>query len=195
MSVSTGGTFGPGVYRVFSYNGALTNNGLSVGSIPSTNYFVQTAIANQVNLVNTEGLTLNYWDGAAGPKFDGVVNGGDGVWQNATGNDNWADATGIVNAPFSDGSFAIFAGAAGMVTVDNGPGQVTASGMQFTADGYLIQGGAIALDGGATSTIRVGDGTSGWCRHHGDHRLAAQRQHATRQDRSRHAGAHRHQQL
>ena len=47
-----------------------------------------------------------------------------------------------------------------MVTVDNGPGQVTASGMQFTADGYLIQGGAIALDGGATSTIRVGDGTN-----------------------------------
>ncbi|TXR49558.1 autotransporter outer membrane beta-barrel domain-containing protein [Phyllobacterium endophyticum] len=160
VSVSTGGTFGPGVYRVFSYNGALTNNGLSVGSIPSTNYFVQTAIANQVNLVNAQGLSLNYWDGAAGPKFDGVVNGGDGVWQNASGNDNWADATGIINASFSDGSFAIFAGAAGMVTVDNGPGQVTASGMQFTADGYLIQGGSIALDGGATSTIRVGDGTS-----------------------------------
>ncbi|MBB3148398.1 fibronectin-binding autotransporter adhesin [Phyllobacterium trifolii] len=160
VSVSTGGTFGPGVYRVFSYNGALTNNGLSVGSIPSTNYFVQTAIANQVNLVNAEGLTLNYWDGAAGPKFDGAVKGGDGVWQNASGNDNWADATGIINAPFSDGSFAIFAGAAGMVTVDNGPGQVTSSGMQFAADGYVIQGGSIALDGGGTSTIRVGDGTN-----------------------------------
>ena len=89
VSVSTGGSFGPGIYRVFSYNGALTNNGLSVGSIPSTNYFVQTAIANQVNLVNAAGLTLNYWDGAAGPKFDGAVNGGDGVWQNASGNDNW----------------------------------------------------------------------------------------------------------
>ncbi|MBB3237327.1 autotransporter-associated beta strand repeat-containing protein [Phyllobacterium endophyticum] len=160
VSVSTGGTFGPGIYRVFSYNGALTNNGLSVGSIPSTNYFVQTAIANQVNLVNAQGLTLNYWDGAAGPKFDGVVNGGDGIWQSASGNDSWADATGIINAPFSDGSFAIFAGAPGKVTVENGPGQVTASGMQFTTDGYLIQGGSIALDGGATSTIRVGDGTS-----------------------------------
>ena len=66
----------------------------------------------------------------------------------------------MVNAAFSDGSFAIFAGAAGTVTVDNGPGQVTASGMQFATDGYLIQGGAIALDGGATSTIRVGDGTA-----------------------------------
>jgi fibronectin-binding autotransporter adhesin len=159
VSVSSGGTFGPGVYRVFSYNGALTNNGLSVGSIPSTNYFIQTAIANQVNLVNAQGLSLNYWDGA-GPKFDGLVNGGDGVWQNAAGNDNWADAAGIINAPFSDGSFAIFAGTAGTVTVDNALGQVTASGLQFMTDGYLIQGGSIALDGGATSTIRVGDGTA-----------------------------------
>ncbi|MDR6635759.1 fibronectin-binding autotransporter adhesin [Phyllobacterium sp. 1468] len=160
VSVSSGGTFGPGVYRVFSYNGALTNNGLSVGSIPSTNYFIQTAIANQVNLVNAQGLTMNYWDGAAGPKFDGLVNGGDGVWQNAAGNDNWADAAGIINAPFSDGSFAIFAGTAGRVTVDNALGQVTASGLQFMTDGYLIRGGSIALDGGATSTIRVGDGTA-----------------------------------
>ncbi|MER9330971.1 autotransporter outer membrane beta-barrel domain-containing protein [Mesorhizobium sp. M0488] len=160
VSVSPGGTFGPGVYRVFSYNGTLTDNGLSIGTIPSTDYFVQTAIANQVNLVNTEGLTLNYWDGAAGPKFNGVIEGGDGVWQNSTGNDNWADSTGAVNAPFTDGSFAIFAGAAGTVTVDNGLGQVAASGMQFLTGGYLIQGGPVALAGGPTSTIRVGDGTA-----------------------------------
>ncbi|MER8644425.1 autotransporter-associated beta strand repeat-containing protein [Mesorhizobium sp. M1252] len=160
VSVSPGGTFGPGVYRVFNYNGTLTNNGLSVGSIPSTDYFVQTAIANQVNLVNTEGLTLNYWDGAAGPKFNGVIDGGDGVWQNSTGNDNWADSTGAVNAPFTDSAFAIFAGAAGTVTVDNGLGQVAASGMQFLTDGYVIQGGPVALAGGPTSTIRVGDGTA-----------------------------------
>ncbi|ESZ15743.1 phosphomannomutase [Mesorhizobium sp. L2C085B000] len=160
VSVSPGGTFGPGVYRVFNYNGTLTNNGLSVGTIPSTDYFVQTAIANQVNLVNTEGLTLNYWDGAAGPKFNGVIDGGDGVWQNSTGNDNWADSTGAVNAPFTDSAFAIFAGAAGTVTVDNGLGQVAASGMQFLTDGYVIQGGPVALAGGPTSNIRVGDGTA-----------------------------------
>ena len=33
---------------------------------------MQTSIANQVNLVNTTGLTLNFWDGDAGPKNDGV---------------------------------------------------------------------------------------------------------------------------
>src|SRR3546814_12575545 len=80
---------------------------MPVGSTP----FVQTAIANQVNLVNTAGLTLNFWDGAGGPKFDGAVNGGDGVWQNSTGNDNWADIDGIVNATYADGAFAIFSAA------------------------------------------------------------------------------------
>lgn len=158
VSVSPGGSFGPGIYRVFSYSGSLTNNGLSVGTIPSAGYFVQTAIAGQVNLVNTAGLTLNYWDGG-GARFDGSVGGGDGIWQTSTGNDNWADSTGMVNAPFSDGSFAIFAGVRGTVTVDNSLGQVEASGMQFMTDGYVIQGGTLGLVG-PVSTIRVGDGTS-----------------------------------
>ncbi|WP_420889867.1 autotransporter outer membrane beta-barrel domain-containing protein [Ensifer aridi] len=158
VSVAPGGAFGPGVYRVFSYGGSLTNNGLAVGTIPSAGYFVQTAIAGQVNLVNTAGLTLNYWDGG-GARFDGSVGGGDGIWQASTGNDNWADSTGMVNAPFSDGSFAIFAGARGAVTVDNSLGQVEASGMQFMTDGYTIRGDALSLIG-PVSTIRVGDGTS-----------------------------------
>ncbi|MBZ9875022.1 autotransporter outer membrane beta-barrel domain-containing protein, partial [Mesorhizobium sp. BR1-1-9] len=102
---------------------------------------------------------LNYWDGDAGPKFDGTVNGGNGTWQGSSGNDNWTEATGVVNAAYSDGAFAIFAGQGGTVTVDNGLGQVTAAGMQFSTDGYVIQGGDIGLLG-PLSTIRVGDGTS-----------------------------------
>ncbi|CDX29442.1 Outer membrane autotransporter barrel domain (modular protein) [Mesorhizobium sp. ORS 3359] len=159
VSVSPGGSFGPGIYRVFNYAGTLTNNGLAIGSIPSSNYFVQTSIDHQVNLVNTQGLNLNYWDGDAGPKFDGTVNGGSGTWQSSSGNDNWTEDTGSINAAYSDGAFAIFAGQAGTVTVDNGLGQVSAAGMQFSTDGYVIQGGDIALVGPA-STIRVGDSTS-----------------------------------
>ncbi|WP_404924865.1 autotransporter-associated beta strand repeat-containing protein [Mesorhizobium sp. ORM16] len=159
VSASAGGTFGPGVYRVFSYDGSLTNNGLVVGTIPSTGYSIQTSIDHQVNLVNTQGLTFNYWDGNAGPKNNGVINGGDGVWQTSAGNDNWANETGTVNAPFADASFAIFAGQAGTVTVDDGLGQVTASGMQFMTGGYSVQGGGIALTG-ASSSIVVGDGTA-----------------------------------
>ncbi|MBZ9823215.1 autotransporter-associated beta strand repeat-containing protein [Mesorhizobium sp. CA4] len=159
VTVSPGGTFGPGIYRVFDYAGTLTNNGLSVGSIPSSNYFVQTSVDHQVNLVNANGLNLNYWDGDAGPKFDGTINGGNGTWQSSSGNDNWTEDTGSINASYSDGAFAIFAGQAGTVTVDNGLGQVTPAGMQFSADGYVIQGGDIGLVG-PQSTIRVGDGSS-----------------------------------
>src|SRR5690606_13756485 len=76
------------------------------------------------------------------------------------GNENWTDSTGTINAPFSDSSFAIFAGQAGTVTVDNSLGQVAASGMQFATDGYLIEGDAIDLTASPTSTIRVGAATT-----------------------------------
>ncbi|WP_342250184.1 autotransporter outer membrane beta-barrel domain-containing protein [Sphingomonas sp. OTU376] len=160
VSQTTGGLFSAGVYRVFNYGGALTDNGLTLGALPAgSNVAVQTSIAGQVNLVNFAGLTLNFWDGAAGPKNNGAINGGTGAWQGSTGNDNWADASGAVNAPYSNGAFAVFGGTAGTVTVDNGLGQVAASGMQFTVGGYTVTGGAILLTG-AQAVIRVGDGST-----------------------------------
>nr|WP_255627121.1 autotransporter outer membrane beta-barrel domain-containing protein [Phyllobacterium sp. KW56] len=159
IATSPGGTFGAGVYRIFNYGGSLTNNGLTLGS-PSPSLNVQTSVAGQVNLVNTAGVTLNFWDGAAGPKNDNAVDGGDGVWQASGGNDSWTTDTGALNAPFSDGSSAVFMARPGTVTVDNSLGQVTASGMQFANDGYVIEGGSVALAGSPASTIRVGDGTT-----------------------------------
>ncbi|MBB4839230.1 fibronectin-binding autotransporter adhesin [Sphingomonas kyeonggiensis] len=159
-SQTAGGLFSAGVYRVFNYGGTLTDNGLTLGALPAgSNVAVQTSIAGQVNLVNFAGLTLNFWDGAAGPKNNGAINGGTGTWQGSTGNDNWADASGAVNAPYSNGAFAVFGGTAGTVTVDNGLGQVAASGMQFTVGGYTVAGGAILLTG-AQAVIRVGDGST-----------------------------------
>lgn len=160
VSLSSGGTFGTGLYRVINYAGALTNNGLVVGTIPTAGHYVQTTVANQVNLVNTNGLTLNYWDGAAGPRNNSVINGGDGSWQASTGNDNWTEVTGAVNAPFTDGAFAIFMGAPGTVTVDDSLGAVTASGIQFAVDGYTVTGSELELVGPA-SELRVGNGTAG----------------------------------
>jgi fibronectin-binding autotransporter adhesin len=159
VSTTAGGSFGPGVYRVFNYAGTLTNNGLSIGSAPAGTYYMQTSIANQVNLVNSTGLTLNFWDGTAGPKNNGVINGGNGTWQNTSGNDNWADSTGQVNAPYTNGAFAVFQAAPGTVTVDNTLGNVTTSGMQFAVNGYTVTGNALTLTG-ASNIIRVGDGTS-----------------------------------
>ena len=159
VTESAGGSFGVGIYRLFNYGGGLTNNGLTIGVLPAGgNAFVQTGISGQVNLVNTGGATLNYWDGAAGPKFDNDINGGTGIWQNSLGNNNWTDASGAVNAAFTDNAVAIFGGSAGTVTVDNGPGAVGVTGMQFATTGYVITGGAVTLTG-PQATIRVGDGT------------------------------------
>ncbi|NYF32621.1 autotransporter-associated beta strand repeat-containing protein [Sphingopyxis sp. JAI108] len=160
VAVTPGGAFDIGLYRVINYGGTLTDNGLAIGTMPAgSDVFVQTAVANQVNLINTGGAVLSFWDGAAGPKFDGAVNGGDGTWQNGTGNDNWTDASGAVNAPFDDDTFAIFTGAPGTVTIDNGLGAVIASGLQFAVDGYTVTGGDLTLTG-PQSAIRVGDGTA-----------------------------------
>ncbi|WP_395397577.1 autotransporter outer membrane beta-barrel domain-containing protein [Novosphingobium sp. BL-8A] len=161
VSASAGGTFSIGVYRVFNYDGTLTDNGLTVGTSPAgSNLTVQTSIAGQVNLVNSAGLTLNFWDGGAGGKNNDAINGGNGVWQNNTGgNDNWTDVDGSINAPYSQGSFVVFGGTAGTVTVDNSLGNVRAAGMQFTTSGYTITGDAIELTE-PTTVIRVGDGST-----------------------------------
>ncbi|MFC0225179.1 autotransporter outer membrane beta-barrel domain-containing protein [Serratia aquatilis] len=157
VATTPGGNFGPGLYNLINYSGILTNNGLTLGTMPvGSTPFLQTSYANQINLVNTGGLTLNYWDGP-GPKFNNVVNGGSGVWQNAQGNDGWTDSTGVVNAPYTSGAFAIFGGTAGTVTVDNSLGDITSSGMQFATSGYLLQGDPITLATGR-NIIRVGDG-------------------------------------
>ena len=144
VTQSAGGSFGPGVYRVINYAGTLTDNGLTVGSLPSGTAFVQTAIANQVNLVNTAGLTLNFWDGAAGPKNDGTIQGGNGTWVLGGGQNNWTEVNGAVNADYAQGSFAIFQGTGGTVTVTIAVVTSRAAGMQFTVDGYTIAGGPLA---------------------------------------------------
>lgn len=157
VSVASGGTFDPGIYRVIGYDGSLTDNGLAIGTVPSSDYFLQTAIAQQVNLVNTAGLDVNFWDGT-GPRDDGQVQGGDGVWQNNSGNDYWTVIDGALNAPYQDNGFAIFGATAGTVSVDADLGAINSAGMQFATDGYRIEGDGITLTG--TPIIRVGDGTT-----------------------------------
>jgi outer membrane autotransporter protein len=163
VSQSAGGTYGAGVYRLISYDGTLTDNGLELGTMPSgSSNSVQTSVTGQVNLINTQGLELRFWDGDAGPKNNGVINGGSGTWTVAASgahNDNWTTSDGALNAPFTNGAYAVFQGTAGTVTVDNTAGQVQVSGMQFAVDGYTVTGGAIELLSGSND-VRVGDGTS-----------------------------------
>jgi fibronectin-binding autotransporter adhesin len=145
---------------MINYAGTLIDNGMTVGTLPSGTAFVQTAIANQVNLVNTAGLTLNFWDGAGGPKNDGLIQGGDGIWRVAGGQNNWTEVNGTANADYAQDSFAIFQGTGGTVTVDNTGGNVLSAGMQFTVDGYTIAGAPLTLTG-TDAFVRVGDGSAG----------------------------------
>ena len=161
LNVTDLGGFGPGLYRLFDYSGTLTNDGLQIGGVPagvtSSNLSVQTATAHQVNLVNNGGAQLNYWDGGNTANHNnGAIDGGSGIW-NAT-NNNWTRSDGLVNGSWTNGQFAIFAGQAGTVTVqDAAPGVVSVSGMQFAMNGYLINGDAISL-ANPQSIIRVGTG-------------------------------------
>lgn len=161
VTVTAGGVFDAGLYRVISYDPAktFTDNGLTIGATPpGSTVSVQTAIPGQVNLINTAGLPVNFWDGdGAGNSGNGVVNGGAGAWTAAS--PNWTTATGAVNTAYTPGSFVIFAAAPGAVSLDNSAGALQVGGMQFAVNGYGLSGDRLMLAGGA-STIRVGDGTA-----------------------------------
>ena len=157
---ATGATgFGEGVYRIFDYGGALADNGMTVGAMPSgTSGALQTAVANQVNLIVVASgpvPTIQFWNGTHTTP-NGTVNGGSGIWSAST--TNWTDAAGT-RAFAWGGNFAVFQGTPGTVAVE-GAG-VSATGIQFAADGYRLTGGAVTLNGAdGSTTVRVGDGTA-----------------------------------
>ncbi|GAA2838004.1 autotransporter-associated beta strand protein [Aminobacter aminovorans] len=162
LNVSGGNDFGAGVYRLINYGGSLTDNGMVIGTVPgafqASDLTIQTQIAQQINLINTGGTALAFWDGgASGNLNNGTVDGGDGTWSAASG--NWTRQDGAFNAPMTpQPGYAIFQGTAGTVTVDANQGAIAVTGMQFATSGYVIKGDAIGLHDAAT-TIRVGDGT------------------------------------
>lgn len=161
LNVNATPVFGAGVYRLFDYGGTLTDNGLDLGTVTGAsaeNLSIQ-AGAGRVNLIDTGGAELAFWDGGdAGLHNNGVVDGGDGSW--TIGGTAWTTANGNVNdAMAPQPGFAVFQGSGGTVTIDNSAGQVAASGMQFAADGDSISGDALTL-AGDRAVIRVGDGTA-----------------------------------
>lgn len=161
------GGFGPGLYNLFAYGGALTEtNG---GVVPPSGFTIQNLTASkQINLINTNGITLTFWN-ANGLASGTQMGGGSGTWSVAQ--PNWTDARGSVTSTRSPAdAFSIFGGAGGTVTVDDmgGTHPVITKGMQFASDGYHLTGDSLTLaaaSAGAFSEIRVGDGSgasAGW---------------------------------
>lgn len=154
LNITDAGSFGAGVYRLFNYSGALTNNTLDVNTMPAGTTGTVQAGGNQVNVVVAAvgGPLLQFWDGG-NANSNGTIDGGSGTWNNLT---NWTDSAGAANSAWGNG-IAVFQGAAGTVTI--APGGVSAAGLQFVTTGYTLAGAPLALSQ-AQTIIRVGDGTS-----------------------------------
>jgi autotransporter-associated beta strand protein len=165
LDISDDGGFGAGLYRLFSYGGSLTlsNGGIAFGQVPAGNSYTLQYLsgARQINLLATGNSTLQFWN-ANGQASPTTAGGGSGVW--STSAPSWTDATGAITSAMTPmPGTAIFAGAPGVVTVDNTGGAVTAYGLQFASDGYRLNGDALTLladPQGAAPVIRVGDGSA-----------------------------------
>jgi len=159
VSVNTLGV-NAGYYRILSYGGTLSGNGLALGTVTGDSLpaaTIQTLTGDkQINLILGPSTT-NLWNG------DGLASatragGGGGTWS-ATST-NWNSPNNATGA-LPDGAYAIFTGATGVVNVDGGAGPVRVSGLQFASDRYHVQGAPITLvaNGANPPAIVVGDGT------------------------------------
>ncbi|WP_338881126.1 autotransporter domain-containing protein [Achromobacter veterisilvae] len=159
VSVNTLGV-NAGYYRILSYGGMLSGNGLSLGTVTGDSLPAATIQSltgdKQINLILGPSTT-NLWNGN-GAASATRAGGGNGTWSAAS--TNWNSPSNAAGA-LPDGGYAIFTGAAGTVTVDGGAGPVRVSGIQFATDRYRLQGAPITLvgSGGNPPAIVVGDGT------------------------------------
>ena len=155
LNIANAGGFGFGSYRLINFGGALTNNGLVLGTTPAGftgDFTVQTSVAGQVNLIVSPASGILFWDGSQ-LVANGVVNGGSGIWDNSR--TNWTNAAGTAQSAWA-GGMAVFTGAAGTVSLSE---NVATTGMQFSTTGYAINslgGKTIALTGAAA--LRVDSG-------------------------------------
>ncbi|MHB8570955.1 MAG: beta strand repeat-containing protein, partial [Metallibacterium sp.] len=164
LNVTDAGGMGAGLYNLFTYGGSLseTNGGIALGTTPtgSTLSIQNLSSQKQINLIDSTGLTLNFWN-ANGQASATQLGGGSGTWSNT--NAAWTDANADVTLAMQPlPGFAIFGGTPGTVTVDDSAGAVTTTGMQFASSGYTLTGNTLTLasSGGAAPILRVGDGNS-----------------------------------
>ncbi|MCC5983925.1 MAG: autotransporter-associated beta strand repeat-containing protein [Rhodobacteraceae bacterium] len=121
-----------GYYRLFNYDGALSDSFGTVNSPLAAT--VLTNIGGQVNLRLDDGsMPVQYWDGTDFTG-NGAIDGGDGTW-NAT-NTNWTNANGSFNDGWLGGE-AIFQGTAGIVTIN---GAQDFQQLTFNVAGYELDG-------------------------------------------------------
>ncbi|SBW16471.1 hypothetical protein BR10RB9215_C21149 [Brucella sp. 10RB9215] len=98
--------------------------------------------ANDLYVVNTNGATLNYWNGTqTGPQGDGQLHGGNGTWTAATGSFNWTNSPGYDlngRGPMM-GLRSLVARRVRLRSI-RVRAAISASGMQFITTGYKLSG-------------------------------------------------------
>ncbi len=151
-------TLASGTYTIVSAATSGTDyTGVSVtapgfdGTVASSTIISGALSQLLVTLTPANGL---YWDGdAPGNTGNATVDGGSGTWSSAA--TNWTRADGSTNGMLSGATITpFFQGMAGTVDVS---GSVTAAGMTFATDGYLLTGGTIHLTA-SPSTITTDSG-------------------------------------
>ncbi len=151
LNITDQGDFGVGTYRLFDYDGSLSGD-LTLGNVPTGSdrsaMNFDKSNPGHYNLYFAGQIANNIWDG------------GDGIWN--TTNRNWTDINHGADGIWNQGDYAQFNGPVGHhVTVDNSGGDITAQGLVFSTDGYVLDGGYLTLTGDKAPTIRVGDGSAG----------------------------------
>jgi outer membrane autotransporter protein len=156
---------GAGVYRIIGFSGALQNNGLSIGTLPSGQerslISIRTTSAWGVDLVSeVGGSPMQFWDGSDPTRFgNGMIDGGPGVWRRDLA--GWTDRYGKAKRTSVGTGFSVFEGRPGQVVIDAGnAGAIQTGGMQFAVTGYTLSGSGLRLAGADDRTVfRVGDGS------------------------------------
>ena len=101
-------------------------------------------------------LTWDIVPGIVGPGDSGIT-GGSGIWDDANG--NWTTDGGANNVAWDNtlnaNDTAVFRGTAGTVTLGTG---VTAGGLIFNTNNYILSGAGTLTLSGATPTIATGNG-------------------------------------
>ena len=166
LNINNSGNMGGGIYNVLTYGGNLSesNGGLSLGSTPAghTVSLQNLTASKQINLIDTTGLTLTMWN-ANSQASATQMGGGSGTWSATSPMWTNSDGSAPNSAMQPQPGFAIFGGTPGTVTVDASAGTVSATGMQFFTNGYVLNGDALTLiapSGSNPVIINVGDGTT-----------------------------------
>ncbi len=137
--------YGAGVYRIFSSGGTLTDNGLTLGTLPQTRFSTSLEVGGSTVdlLVVAPDTSLQFWTG------NGTDQGGSGTW---TAGKAWNNNTAGTTDPWA-GQTGIFGGQAGTVVLE---GSQSFQTLEFLTDGYEVVAGTNgALDLGTGGRLWV----------------------------------------